>query len=334
MADARPSHDTGIVYARNAQGFLLPVIDVTHAAFAVEAHPRAVAELRSRFAHEQQRRSRVPRLLVSWLLRRMGRRSRFARALFGSGTRTLPGEVTYALKLGAPNLVPPFDSPIDRVLAASLEVTSMRIRLQQLAQLLAAGLAAELAADTAAPLHLLNIAGGTAIDSLNALIVLRRQLPAALRRPITIHVLDPDAAGPEFGRQALEALLQGRLRGLTVQMRHVPYDWRNPAPLEELAQRLGRAEAIVVASSEGGLFEYADDDVVLGNLKALRAGVRLIAGSVTRADALARGALRRSPIKLCPRGADGLAPLALRAGFAIVRAEAALLSDQVLLRPL
>src|SRR5262249_56045025 len=96
----------------------------------------------------------------------------------GPGWKGGAGEVTEGMKLGGANLVPPFDSPTDRVLAASPQATSMRLRLQQLVQLMAAGLAAELAPGSAAPLHLLNIGGGTAIDSLNTLLMLQQRSPS------------------------------------------------------------------------------------------------------------------------------------------------------------
>jgi hypothetical protein len=324
----------GVVYARTAEGFTLPVIDVTHPAFAVAADAAAVAELRRQFAEEDRRRSRVPRFLLRWLLQRMGRSSRFARALFARGATVLPGAVTYAMKLGAANLVPPFDSPIDRTLAASAQATSMRIRLQQLARLLAEALAEELAAHAALPLHLLNVGGGTAIDSLNALILLQRHAPGLLRRPIAIHVLDPDPEGAQFGVRALSALLDGPLHGVSARLVHLGYDWVNAAPLAELVQRLAHEGAVLAASTEGALFEYGADEVVVENLRALCAGpgVRLVAGTVTRADPLARAALAHNPFRLYPRGADGLAPLARRAGFVVAQVESALLSDQVLLR--
>jgi hypothetical protein len=92
----------------------------------------------------------------------------------------------------------------------------------------------------------------------------------------------------------------------------------------------------VAASSEGALFEYGGDDAIVGNLEALRAagaGAQLVAGSVTRNDAMRRRMIEETRIRLIPRGLAGFAPLAARAGFAIAEVEPAWLSDQVLLRP-
>ena len=79
----------------------------------------------------------------------------------------------------------------------------MRLRLQQTAKLMAEGLEHDLVAAPGVPLHLFNIAGGPAIDSLNALILLRRAGADVLARQITIQVLDVDARGPFFGANAL-----------------------------------------------------------------------------------------------------------------------------------
>lgn len=91
--------------------------------------------------------------------------------------------------------------------------------------------------------------------------------------------------------------------------------------------------AVVAASSEGALFEYGTDQAIIGNLKALRTGAALVAGSVTSADAMRRRMIADSKFKIFPRGIEGFAPLAAAAGFAIAQSSDAMLSDQVLLRP-
>ncbi len=273
------------------------------------------------------------------MLRVMARRSRLIRALFSSDTGYLDSLSTYVLKLGADNLVPPYDSPADRRVAASPHVLLIRLRMQQVAHLLAGGLAADLAAaGAAAPLYLLNIGGGPALDSINALIVLRRARPELLNRPIAIEVLDANADGAFFGANALAALKAGHgpLAGLDVALHHHDYNWDAPAPLESLVGRLASAGAIIAASSEGALFEYGSDRAIIANLKALHAagaGVRLIAGSVTAADDLRRRLIAQTAFRLHPRGVKGFAPLAAAAGFRVVKVEQAFLSEQVLLRP-
>jgi hypothetical protein len=270
------------------------------------------------------------------LLKSPAKRLLLLQPLFGDNAAFLDGISTYVMKLGADNLVPPYDSPMDRRVAASPNLTLLRLRTQQVARLIADGVASELAKAAAAPLHSINIGGGPAIDSLNALILLNKREASLLRRPIVIHVLDLDDAGPFFGNNALAALVAdgAPLAGLDVVFDHRRYNWDEPAPLGALLRELGAAGAIVAASSEGGLFEYGSDAAIVANLETLRAAdVKLVAGSVTSSDEAHRRNITASRFKLIPRGLAGFAPLAARAGFTIARAETAQLSEQVLLRP-
>jgi hypothetical protein len=325
-----------VLEAMTAEGYRLPVIDITHPAFRLADGPQLVEALRQAWLETERAQRWTPPLLMRFLLLLAARRSLLVEALFLPEGDVLPGLTTYVLKLGADNLVPPFDSPVDRRLAASELVVSMRLRLQQTATLTAEGLRGDLARAAGAPLELINIGGGPAIDSLNALILLRKEAPQLLERSITVHVLDPDSAGPAFGANALAALAGpgGPLEGVGVRLVHVPYDWNEPAVLRRLAGALTAAGAIVAASSEGALFEYADDGAVVANLAALRAaGAVQVTGSVTRGDAMTLRILANSRFALKPRGIDRFSALAHTAGFAVAQVRPALISDQVLLRP-
>jgi hypothetical protein len=149
----------------------------------------------------------------------------------------------------------------------------VRIRLQIMADLLAEKLCQNLErAPAGVPIFLLNIAGGPAMDSLNALILAQRKSPASLStHPIQIEVLDAHDEGPHFGRNALESLKTANqpLSGLNIVFAHQPYDWNKPESLQDVFKNLP-AEAISLGSSEGGLFHYATDDVIRANLEALR----------------------------------------------------------------
>ena len=322
--------------AKTREGHDLPVIDITDPRFAVP--DTAARALYDAFVADERRRRFVPAFIMRMLLGAAARRSRLVRAAFAPQGGFLDGLSTYVMKLGPDNLVPPWDSPTDRRVAASPHVALMRLRMQQIARLLAEGLVAHLRANAAAPLDLVNVGGGPALDSLNALILLARGHPGLLARRIAVHVLDGDRDGPAFGANALAALLApGQpLHGRDIAWHHTPYDWNATAPLADLVRAFVAAGAIVAASSEGALFEYGSDDAIVANLAALRAGgagARVVAGSVTCADETRRRLIAQSRIRLMPRGLAGFAPLAARAGFAIVRSENAGLSDQVLLAP-
>lgn len=324
-----------LLRAATRDGVLLPVIDVTDPRFAVADDAASRARLFDAAAAEEQRNRRLPKFIMRFLLRRAAKRSRLLRAIFSGDATFLDGITTYVMKLGAENLPPAYDDPTDKRVAASAHLKLLRLRTQQVAHLLADGLAADLAKAPGAPLALLNIAGGPAIDSMNALILLRMR-GVDLTRPIAIHVLDQDDAGPFFGNNALAALTAdgAPLAGLDVTFRHRHYDWNAPGSLDALLRELGESGAIVAASSEGGLFEYGSDEAIVANLEALRAGhARAAAGSVTSDDERRRRMMTASRFKLHPRGLKGFAPLAERGGWHVARAESAQLSEQVLLVP-
>jgi hypothetical protein len=332
-----------VISAATSQGFDLPVIDVSNPAFFVSDDAAALGALRAELAESERRRKRLPRFVLRWLMRSLARRSLMARELLGGEPRgdvgVLGGMTTYMMKVGAANLVAPINTELDKRLAASPGAVSIRIRLQQLAELLAGGLRGELAARGSVPLHLISIGGGTAIDCLNTLIVLRKSDPVALEhRQVTLHVLDPDSEGPEFGRHALAALATdgNPLSGLDVKFAHASYNWNEPATLENLVRELSSSDSLIAVSTEGALFEYGNDPTVVSNLEALRKGrnVVLVGGTVTRADPLTREFLTTSRFKLVPRTAAEFAELVKRAGFTVTETKSALLSDQVLLRPL
>ena len=335
---AREAAPHGVAMAKTREGNELPVIDVTDPRFAVADDPAATRALYDAFVASERHRSFIPGFIMRAMLRRAARQSRLVHAMFASDASYLDGMSTYVMKLGAHNLVPPYDTPIDRRLAASPHVTLLRLRTQQVARLLAEGLVEHLAAAPGVPLHLINIGGGPALDSVNALILLRRDRADLMPRSVVIHVLDSATDGPFFGANALQALkADGRpLHGLDVAWERRDYDWNAPAALAQLVRDLAGAGGVIAASSEGALFEYGSDDAIVANLAALRAdgtGVRLVAGSVTRDDETRRRVIAETKFKLIPRGLDRFAPLAARAGFAIARAVPAWLSDQVLLRP-
>jgi hypothetical protein len=336
---AEPWKNDGITRARTREGFELPVIDVTNPRFAVPDDPTTVRGVHDAFVESERRRRRIPRFIMRMMLRAAARKSRLVRAFINSEAGFLDGISTYVMKLGADNLVPPYDTPTDRRVAASPHLLLVRLRMQQIAHLLAEGIADDLATAGAAPLSLINIGGGPALDSINALIVLRRDRPDLLHRRIVIEVLDSHQDGAFFGANALAGLKadKGPLAGLDIGMQHHDYDWDRPALLESLIDKLTSAGAIIAASSEGALFEYGSDEAIVANLKALRAngaGARLVAGSVTCADETRRRMIAETSFKLIPRGIAGFAPLAAQAGFRIAKAKAqsALLSEQVLLR--
>ena len=329
-----PAADS-LVFATTADGLSLPVIDVTHPAFAIADDPSSLAARRDDFLAWDRRNRRVPGIVMRLLTRLGTRRSPLLRRILASQEDYLDSITTYIVKLGADHLPPDLDGPLDRKVAAAPHLMLIRLRMQQVAYLLAEALAAPLAAAPGAPLALINIAGGPALDSINALILLARGEARRLQRPIAIHVFDARDDGPTFGARALLALSAAGapLHGREVQFQHHRYDWNDPAPLARLAADLAAQGAILAASSEGGLFEYGTDDAVVANLSALaRAGVPIIAGSITSASDARKRMIAQTSFRFFARGLEGFAPLAARGGYAIAESRSAVVSEQVLLR--
>ena len=177
----------GLAMARTREGHELPVIDVTDPRFAVPDDPAATRALYDEFIDGEQRRHRIPKFIMRVMLRAAGRKSRLVRALFNSDAGYLDRISTYVLKLGADQLVPALRLADGPQVAASPHVTLIRLRMQQIARLLADGLVEPLADAPARRCTSINIGGGPALDSINALIMLRarrtRPDPASGRRP-------------------------------------------------------------------------------------------------------------------------------------------------------
>jgi hypothetical protein len=191
-----------------------------------------------------------------------------------------------------------------------------------MAETLAAGLRPLLEAQPGRPLFLINIAGGPSMDSLNALILLYKEKPSLFtERSVQIHILDLEIDGPRFAAEALAALQRqgGPLHGLKALVQVLTYNWRNPVPMGELLKALP-PDALVAASSEGGLFDYGHDQAVLANLRTLRAcspADTFMAASISRPDDAA-GMYRSAPIaNLVLRSLEDLGNLAAQAGWTI-----------------
>ena len=317
----------GVFYAVSADGIELPVVDVTHPSFALPVARTEAVALIERYARAEWRRGR----LQQWARRHFYgfflKRSVLGRALMGAAGTFLPGMPTYLLKLGPDHLGAGYAQEIDRRIAASPPALAMRLRIFDVATLLAEGIAAALERAPRDPLHLVNIGGGPASDSLNALILLSKEHPALLEgREVRIHVLDRDDGGPLFGARALEALRGdgGPLRGLDVALEHVRYDWTDTMVLDATLAALARAGGIVACSSEGALFDYGSDEAIRANLTSIRRGApagTIVVGTVTRARRAGRPGARpersRHRVAVVPRTPEAFEALVQSTGWRV-----------------
>jgi hypothetical protein len=311
-----------VYYATAPDGSELPVVDVTTPEFAPPYDEAQMARRVAIFARAERWRGRIPEPVQRFVLGMAARRSRLARALYHSREGAIGGMTLYVAKLGPRMLGDGYPTIIDRQIASAPPSWLARVRLEDMARLLAEGLSPLLAAHSTRPVHFFNIAGGPAADSWNALLVLHKEMPERLRgRHIGIHVLDRDEEGPSFGARAVEALrAEGApLRELDLHYRRVAYDWGHAAQLQSIFEATGAADAAVAVSSEGGLFEYGSDDEIIGNLDAVRAATAadaIVVGSVTRAEAPPEF-LREFTVR--PRKLAAFRDLAARAGWSLGR---------------
>src|SRR4051812_12247332 len=102
-----------IVYATTADGLRLPVIDVTHSAFAVADDPASLAARRDAFLAWDRRNRRMPTVIARLLMWLAVPRSRLLRRIVASDNEYLDSITTYMLKLGADHLPPGFDGSVD-----------------------------------------------------------------------------------------------------------------------------------------------------------------------------------------------------------------------------
>lgn len=308
-----------VLHAMTDDGRSLPVIDVTNPAFAVTATEGELAAMSEQFVLESKQRPEMPAPLREAL-----QRSVLGRGLIAAAGTFLTGMNTYLLKLGPDNLGTDAD-PIDRRIAESFPAFTARLRLQDMARLLADGLVPTLGARPGRPVCLINIAGGPAADSWNALIHLHDEHSALLSgREIRIVVLDLDDRGPGFGGRALAALGApgGRLSGLEIGFQHVTYEWSDADRLRQALDDLHATEAACAISTEAGLFEYGSDMEIVTNLANLRAGTApdaSVVGSVTRDGEPVRWSQAASRVSTRPRTIEAFRDLADQAGWTVQR---------------
>jgi hypothetical protein len=306
-----------VLYATTDDGLRLPIIDVTHPAFAVTATDAELAAMSDQFVLESKQRQEV-----SAPLREALQRSMLGRGLMAAAGTFLTGMDTYLLKLGPDNLGANAD-PLDRRIAGSFPALTTRLRLQDMARLLADRLSRTIAARPRQPVCLINIAGGPGADSWNALIRLHAEHPAVLAgRKIQIALLDLDDRGPAFGARAFATLRApgAPLSGLDIGFRHVPYEWSDTDRLRQALDDLHATDAVCAISTEAGLFEYGSDREIVANLETLRIGTAPdtgVVGSVTRDGEPARLSQIASRVTTRPRTLEAFRDLVERAGWIV-----------------
>jgi hypothetical protein len=312
-------------------GCELPVIDITNPAFSDDDKQQILAAFFRRLADVE----RDPERLRRFLSQRSSAPSAVGSATFASGLST------YVVKLEGlgpkpadrEDTRPAFPSDPDGTQATGTESSDavvknagplvLRKRLRDMAGQIAAELTLLLAESPTASVHMLNIGGGPAMDSINALILVNKQDAKVLHgRRIRITVLDLDSVGPSFGSRALAVLRTpgGPLDGLEVTLDRVEYDWTDTSRLRAVTSRIG-ADEIAIGSSEGALFAYGSDEVVVENLKTLRAstppGFVVVGSIINRGGPLIRTAKEMTKMAMRAFSLESFSALVGSAGWFI-----------------
>jgi hypothetical protein len=306
----------GVCYAVTDEGVELPVIDVTNPIFAESPSQRKLTALTQDFLHFQK--------MPLFFRRFLARRSLTMRGMRSASKGFLGGMTTYVAKLPPEALGKGYAGYMDRKVAGGIGSVSFRMRLGEMCRSMADELAPALAVRKGVPVHLFNIGGGPAMDSLNALILIKRENGDLLNgRQIFIHVLDLDEAGPRFGGHALSSLTAEGcpLDCLDITFDHVTYDWARTSQLYEAVAQI-RGDNIAICSSEGALFEYGSNDAIAQNLKSLKEAVPAciaVVGSIVRNNNIFRAIEKMSTLSFRTFELEKFRTLAESVGWTIGR---------------
>jgi len=258
----------GIAYAYTNCGLELAVLDITHAMFTRSIKEEGLAELTKQSAFLAQQARQMPDTQKKAIMDMS--------FIFGNyfhknpDANYLSGMHTYMLKLGPYLLGGGEERNMDRMLAMGVSSVSARMRLRDMCRMQVDVLIPRLEAAPGKELCLINIAGGAASDSINTLILILKEKASLLKnRKVEIDLFDIDPDGPNFGRRCVEALKTADFifHGVDIAYNHVCYDWTKTQPLADFLST--KKESIISCTSEGGIFEYADDVHIVSNLDTL-----------------------------------------------------------------
>ena len=306
----------GISYAFTANGIELPVLDITHPLFTDSINQEKLDKMLEDIVKNGEKRAakfnKMPGFIKNFLAKRSYIMAGFL--LKDTDDTFLSGISTLLLKLG-PGLIGRGKRKfLDRLASQSFGAVTLRMRVRDISMLQAEVLVPQLLQSPGKNLCFVNIAGGTACDTINAIIIIRKNHPSLLKdRKIEINVLDVDEYGPAFANNCIESLKRdgGYFHDLNISFRYINYNWNDPAKLNELLSE--RKEWLTICSSEGGLFEYGSDEEIIQNLKSLYGNTpddNKITGTLIRdintVDPALLAGMKMSEIKFRMLGTEGL----------------------------
>ncbi len=259
-------------YAFTFNGVELPVLDITHPYFVSCTDEKILNKLlpyvQKNADKNAEKFNKIPAFIKRFFIKHSFAVAELLeveeQGTFASGITTL------MMKLG-PRLIGKGKKRfLDRQMSKGFGTLVIRMRVRDISKCQAEALIPLLTKSPGKDLCFINIAGGSASDNINALFLIQNENPALLKeRKIEINVLDIDTFGPAFADRSITALKApgGRFSELNISFRHIHYDWNSTEKLEELLSE--RKGWLQLCSSEGGLFEYCSDEIIIRNLNIL-----------------------------------------------------------------
>jgi hypothetical protein len=262
----------GLSYAFTLNGIELPVLDITHPDFVECTNDKILHKLlpyvQKNAEKNAEKFNKIPSFYKRYLIKHSFGMAELLdienQNMFASGITTI------MMKLG-PRLIGKGRKRFwDRQMNKGFGPLVIRMRTRDISKCQAKILIPLLKEYPGKDLCFINIAGGSASDNINALFLIQNENPTLLiKRKIEINVLDIDTFGPGFGDRCITALKtpNGRFKELDITFKHTHYDWNKVDTLIELQSE--RKGWLQLYSSEGGLFEYCSDEVIIKNLNAI-----------------------------------------------------------------
>ncbi|MCX6227003.1 MAG: hypothetical protein NTV01_20020, partial [Bacteroidia bacterium] len=164
----------GLSYAFTANGIELPVLDITHALFTDSINQEKLNMMLKDIVKHGKKRAdgfnRMPGFIKNFLAKRSYIMAGFL--LKDTDDKFLSGISTLMLKLG-PGLIGKGKRKfLDRLASQSFGAVTLRMRVRDISMLQAEVLIPQLVQSPGKNLCFVNVAGGTACDSINAIIII------------------------------------------------------------------------------------------------------------------------------------------------------------------
>lgn len=252
----RGNYDQPIPYAVYENGIKLPILDITHPLFKASIDEQAYHLSCLKSVRSIKSLKKLPGFIRNIFVSMSNIDNSYL-----SGMRTLlyklGPELSRGIKL----------SFRDKWAVRQTSFMGLRIRLRDLSRMQSKILLSQLKQFPERGLCFFSIAGGSAADSINTLILIQESDPGLLEgRKIEINILDIDISGPNYAKRCIDVLKQPgeRFYGIDITLNPIYYDWSQSEALLKISTE--HSGWIQLCSSEGGLFEYGSDEEIISNL--------------------------------------------------------------------